>query len=258
MADSRAKAKGAIMNRIFEDYEAMSRAAAELFAECARRAIHLHGRFIVALSGGDTPRRKFEMLAQPPLRDSVDWARVEVFWSDERCVAPDDLRSNARSARRRLLDHVPVAADRIHPVECFDSPRQAAVEYEHRIRRIFKEQPPKFDLIFLGLGRDGHTASLFPYSEVLGDTHRWVREIRTAASEPDRVSFTPLLINQAAVVAFLVSGEQKSAVVREVQLGPRDPERLPAQSIRPLSGTTIWLLDRAAASCLDAAAPGDA
>ncbi len=240
------------MNRIFDDYETMSRAAAELFSQCARQAIQDRGRFRVALSGGNTPKRTFEILAQPPLCDSVDWTRVEVFWSDERCVPPDDPRSNARSARRRLLERVPVAADRIHPIECVDSPRQAAAAYENLIRGILKKEPPQFDLIFLGLGQDGHTASLFPYSLILDEGRCWVREVMD--SDPARVSFTPILINQASVVAFLVSGKEKSAVLQEIQQGPRNPERLPAQKIRPVDGETIWLLDRAAASGLDAAA----
>jgi 6-phosphogluconolactonase len=238
------------MNRIFDDYETLSRAAAELFAECACKALQNNGRFIVALSGGDTPKRAYEILALAPLCDSIDWSRAEVFWSDERCVSPDDPRSNARTARRRLLDRVPIPAGRIHPIECVDSPMQAAAEYENQIRGVFGEDPPRFDLILLGLGQDGHTASLFPYNDILEDTHRWVRGVQTGTSQPDRVSFTPVLINQAAVVAFLVSGEQKSAIVREIQQGPREPKRLPAQNMRPLYGTIIWLLDRAAASRL--------
>jgi 6-phosphogluconolactonase len=241
------------MNRIFKDYETLSRAAAELFAECARRAVQNHGRFVVALSGGNTPKRAFEILALAPLRDSIDWSRIEVFWSDERCVPPGDSRRNSLSARRRLLDRVPIPADRIHPIEGLDSPSQAAAEYENQIRGIFGENPPHFDLIFLGLGQDGHTASLFPYSDILEDKHRWVRGVQAGESQPDRVSFTPVLINQAAVVAFLVSGEQKSSIVREIQLGPREPNRLPAQNIRSQYGKTVWLLDRKAASCLEAA-----
>lgn len=240
------------MNRIFDDYEALSRFAAELFAESARHAIHHRGRFVVALSGGDTPQRAFEILAQAPLRDAVEWSRLEVFWSDERCVPRDDPRSNAHNARLRLLDHVPVPEERMHPIECADSPMRAARQTEIQIRAIFGEAPPRFDLIFLGVGTDGHTASLFPGSDLLNETRRWVREVQTAASKPDRVSFTPVLINQADWVVFLVSGSRKSAIVREIQQGPREPRRLPAQSIRPATDRTLWLLDRAAASGLAA------
>ncbi|MEJ2637953.1 MAG: 6-phosphogluconolactonase [Desulfosarcinaceae bacterium] len=237
--------------RVYDDFEALSRAAGELFAEIAGEAIAERGRFVVALSGGNTPQRMFELLALPPLRDAVDWARLEVFWGDERCVPADDSRNNARSARKRLLDRVPIPPDQIHPIECTFSPARAAVDYEDRIRRVFSTGAPRFDLIFLGLGKDGHTASIFPGSEIVHDAQRWVREVETAASEPDRVSFTPFLINQAAVAAFLVSGGEKSGVVREVRRCPEAPLRLPAQRIAPLDGRLIWMLDRAAAGDLD-------
>jgi 6-phosphogluconolactonase len=240
-----------IENRIYDDYEALSRAAAALFTECAREALRDHQNFRVALSGGKTPARMFALLAAAPLRDEVPWSRVQVFWGDERWVPLDDERSNAGQARRQLLDRVPLPADQVNPMVCGASPAEAALAYEERIHRQFGHQPPCFDLIFLGLGTEGHTASLFPGSDLISETQRWVREVPHGPAGLSRVSFTPLLINRAAAVAFLVSGENKAETVRAIQQGPRQPEHYPAQSIRPAKGRLIWLLDRAAAARLN-------
>jgi 6-phosphogluconolactonase len=236
-----------IENRIFDDYEALSRAAAALFIECARETIQDRLHFRVVLSGGQTPARLFALLAASPLCEEVPWSRVQVFWGDERCVPPDDERSNAGQARRLLLDRVPLTADQVFPMVCDASPAEAALAYEQKLRRLFGSRPPRFDLIFLGLGSDGHTASLFPGSDLLGEAHRWVREATGGPGGLGRVSMTPLLINQAAVVAFLVSGAKKAGAVRAVQQDPREPRRYPAQAIGPAKGRLIWLMDKAAA-----------
>jgi 6-phosphogluconolactonase len=244
--------EGGIENRIYDDYDALSRAAAALFTECAREALQDRQNFRVVLSGGETPARMFALLADSPLREEVPWSRLQVFWGDERCVPAEDPRSNAGRARRELLDRVPLMDDRIFPMACEASPAKAALAYEAQLQRLFGGQPPRFDLLFLGLGSDGHTASLFPDSDLLGEPHRWVREVPTGSGDPDRVSLTPVLINQAALVAFLVSGEKKADTVRAVQQGPRQPLRYPAQAIQPVNGRLIWLLDRAAAARLHA------
>jgi 6-phosphogluconolactonase len=244
-------AETGIENRIYDDYEALSRAAAALFTECAREALRDHQDFRVALSGGKTPARLFELLAAAPLRDEVPWSRVQVFWGDERWVPLDDERSNAGQTRRQLLDRVPLAADRIYPMACGATPAAAALAYEEQIRRQFGSRPPCFDLIFLGLGTEGHTASLFPGSDLIAESQRWVREVPRGPAGLARVSFTPLLINQAAVVAFLVSGDDKAATVRAVQQGPCQPGHYPAQAIQPTNGRLLWLLDRAAAARLN-------
>jgi len=239
------------MNRIFDDYESLSAAAAEFLSVCAQSAVNERGRFVVALSGGSTPARMLEILATAPLRDAVPWTRLHVFWGDERCVPPEDRRSNAGQARRIVLDRVPVVDQQIHFMDGRTSPSEAAAACETQILRLFGGAPPRFDLIFLGLGTDGHTASLFPGSDLLTETQRWVRAVPTSAGAPDRVSFTPALINQAAVVAFLVSGAKKADAVRAIQQGPRKPLHLPAQTTRPVNGKLIWLLDQAAAARLD-------
>ncbi|MCB2187937.1 MAG: 6-phosphogluconolactonase [Deltaproteobacteria bacterium] len=235
------------MNQIFADYEALSRGAAEFFVAEAREALASRGVFRVALSGGNTPERMFAILAAPPLSAQVAWDRVAVFWSDERCVPPTDERRNSLHARRAWLDRAPAAEAQVHPVDCQDDPGRAARAYELAITARFAGEAPRFDLIFLGLGADGHTASLFPGHDQAGDAGRLVREILTGPGEVDRVTFTPGLLNQARVVAFLVSGPEKAQVVREIQEGPRDPGRRPAQLVQPSPGRLVWLLDRAAA-----------
>jgi 6-phosphogluconolactonase len=237
--------------RIFDDPEALSRGAADFFTAAARDAVAARGRFSVALSGGSTPRRTYEILAQPSFRDRVDWARAHIFWGDERCVDPEDPRSNARLARELLLHHVPVPAGQVHPMDCLPDPREAARRYEAMLQSFFAGGEPRFDLILLGLGEDGHTASLFPGAPALAEAERWVAEVYVAEQDLHRLTLTAAFINRAATVAFLVAGAAKAAVVREVIAGPRDPRRLPAQLIQPEPGELHWLLDKAAAGALN-------
>ncbi len=238
------------MIRIFDDPEALSLGAAEFFADTARDAVAARGRFSVALSGGSTPRRTYETLARPSFRDRVDWARTHVFWGDERCVDLDDPRRNALMAQEALLRHVPVPAGQVHPMDCLPDPREAARRYEALLRNFFTGGEPRFDLILLGLGENGHTASLFPGAAVLAEAARWVAEVYVAEPDLHRLTLTAPFINRAATVAFLVAGAAKAAVVREVIAGPRDPRRLPAQLIRPEPGELHWLLDKGAAGAL--------
>jgi 6-phosphogluconolactonase len=208
------------------------------------------GRFSVALAGGATPRRTYELLAAPPLRDQAPWDRVHVFWGDERCVPLNDSRSNARLAKAAWLDHVPIPGDQIHPMNCALDPAAAARHYEAQLREFFAGQPPRLDLVLLGLGEDGHTASLFPGTMVLAEVERWAAAVSVAEQDLYRVTLTAPLINQAAMVAFLVAGDAKAGVLREVLHGLRDPERLPAQLIQPQNGALRWLVDLAAAGSL--------
>ena len=175
------------MIKVFADLQALSHAAAWLFAEEAARAIEARGRFSVLLAGGETPRRTYEILARPPLRDMVPWERVHIFWGDERYVPPNDPRSNAGKARQALLDHVLVPAANIHPIPFRSSPRESAVEYEDILRAFFSAGPPRFDLVFLGLGENGHTASLFPGTSAAAERDRWVTEVYVA-EQGDRKS----------------------------------------------------------------------
>jgi 6-phosphogluconolactonase len=239
------------MIRIFQDNEALSLGAAKLFADCAREAVEGKGTFCAALSGGHTPRRVYELLAQSPLRDRVDWGRTEIFWGDERCVPADDNRNNSKMAFENLLNHVPVPSQRIHPIHCDKQPEKSAARYERLLEKFFGGRPVRFDLIFLGLGENGHTASLFPETAVLKNHERLVSVVQVEGEDFCRVTLTPRAINDAAVVAFLVAGASKASIVREVILGRRDPYRLPAQLVQPLEGKILWLLDRKAASRLE-------
>jgi 6-phosphogluconolactonase len=238
------------MIQTYGDLEAVSRAAAELFAARAVAAVRDRGRFGVALAGGNTPRRTYALLAQPPLRDTVPWHEVHVFWGDERCVPPDDPRSNYRMAREALLDRVPLPASQVHPMRGVGDPDEAADEYERELRRFFPAPRPRFDLVLLGMGDNAHTASLFPGLPVLEERTRWVAAVYIAELQMHRLTLTAQAINQAASVAFLVAGADKAQPLAQVLHGPRDPLRLPAQLIQPVDGELLWLVDEAAAARL--------
>ena len=241
------------MIQIYSNQEALSFGAARLFVRQAGLACKDRGRFSVALSGGRTPQRTYELLAQPPFRDQVAWSQTHVFWGDERCVPPEDPRSNARMARLLLLEQVPIPPHQIPPISCGRSPQEAAQDYEDLLRSFFGKGPPRLDLIFLGLGEDGHTASLFPQTPVLKEGERWAAEIYLSQQDLYRVTLTPPLINQAAVVAFLVGGATKAPILKEVLEGPPHPHRYPARLIHPSSGRLQWLVDKEAASQLSRA-----
>lgn len=238
------------MISVHPDREALGRAAAGLIAETAARAVAARGRCAILLAGGETPRRAYELLADEPLRDRVPWGQVHLFWGDERCVPADDPRSNARMARQALLDRVPVPAGQVHPIAGDRDPRLAATEYETLLRRFFAGAP-RFDLVLLGLGSDGHTASLFPGSPALHERERWTAVARRPGEEIDRITLTPAAINQAELVVFLVAGDDKASVLHEVLDMEPDPNRRPARMIRPASGQVHWLVDRAAARLLE-------
>lgn len=238
--------------------EALADAAAARFATAAADAVRARGSFVVALSGGTTPRRMYERLAAPPYVDGVPWPHVHILWGDERCVPPDDAASNVRMAREALLDHVAIAPEHVHRIRGEVEPADAAASYERTLRRLLgtPHGPPRtvpgarIDLVLLGLGEDGHTASLFPRVIGEGDGDAWTAAVHAAggvAGSPWRVTLMPHVINAAAEVLFLVAGASKAAIVRRVLDGPRRPDALPAQRIAPTDGRLEWLLDAAAA-----------
>ncbi len=241
--------------RIYPGMEELSHAAAQLFVHTARRALDRSGRFAVVLSGGHTPELTYRLLGQEPSRSQVDWQKIHVFWGDERCVSRDDFRNNARMAFHALLDHVPIPPNQVHPVPSEQAPEQAAAHYEMVLREFFQDLPGGFDLVFLGLGDNGHTASLFPHTPILEEQDRWVKEVYLAEQDMYRISLTARLINRAATVAFLVSGKNKSGVLRQVLLEPPQPQELPAQLIHPLDGEMVWFVDRDAARELPGQTP---
>jgi len=239
----------------FPDDEALAARAFALFVEAAREAVQARGRFLVALTGGSGPVKAYERLAQAP--DAVEWTKSFVFLGDERFVPPDDERSNDRQARRCLLDHVPVPEAQVFPVPTTTAnPAQAALEYATTLARVFGVSPggppPVFDLILLGLGDDGHCASLFPGFPTLSVTDRWVVSSPPGTLPPpvDRVTLTFPVLNAARRVVFLVNGEKKAAAVRDIFEGGASPRQHPAAGVRPTNGTLTWLLDKAAAGLL--------
>jgi 6-phosphogluconolactonase len=241
------------MVTMYDDLEAVSLAAAGLFAVEARRAAAGEGRFDVLLSGGATPRRCYELLGDEPLKSTIPWDKVQLFWGDERHVPHDDPRSNFAMVRDALLQRVPLSRDQVHPIPYAASAAASALAYEELLQEHFHPAPPRFHLAFLGLGDNGHTASLFPGTPVLNETVRWVREVYVAEQDLYRVTLTPPLLNSAALVAFLVSGAEKAGILRQVLEGAHDPQRIPAQLIRPAQGRVLWLVDRPAAQLLSQA-----
>ena len=235
------------MIRVFNDYEALSRGAAEVFAELANQAITSNGCFNVVLSGGHTPLRMYEVLAAKPFRQKVRWESVHVFWGDERCVPAGDPRSNAWMARQTLLNHVSIPASHVHTIHSNLSAGLAAFQYETDLRNFFSGRPPTFDLILLGLGENAHTASLFPHIPALDEREQWVEDMYVAEQGMYRVALTAPLINQAHQVIFLVSGAEKAFALQDVLEGMYRPHELPAQLIRSRGVHPVWLVDKAAA-----------
>jgi 6-phosphogluconolactonase len=236
--------------RIFTDTESLSQAAATIFVETAREAIDRRGVSRISLSGGSSPRRMYSILAERSRRNMVDWRQLQFYWGDERCVPPEDLNSNYHTARDLLLSQVPVPPQNIYRVRTELEPELAAQDYALALGR-HAEPPlrwPRFDLVLLGLGDDGHTASLFPNASV--DPGTATVAVRPAVADPPgwRVSLTPDVFNSARRIVFLVEGARKSAIVASVLYGAFQPDVLPAQLIRPTDGELIWLMDSGAAA----------
>ena len=230
---------------------ALAEAAAGRFVAAAGEAIASRGQFIVALSGGSTPRDTYLRLATEALASSVMWSRVQVLWGDERCVPPHDVESNYRMARETLLDRVPIPAANVHRIHGEDDPPTAAGVYEATLRALLRTPAgARIDLVLLGLGEDGHTASLFPGSAAVHEQTRWVLAARAPAAAVWRITLTPAVINAAAEVLFLVSGGAKAGILRRVLEGPHRPQELPAQAIAPSNGRVRWCVDAAAAADL--------
>lgn len=238
-----------IMIRVHSDYEALSLSAARLIVELANQAVSQHGSFSLALAGGNSPRRLYELLSATPYREGMPWESMHVFWGDERCVAVDDPRRNERMARQLLLDRVPLLPVQIHPISALLAAEQAAAQYELELRSFFDGHTPGLDLILLGMGEDGHTASLFPHSPVLREADRWVTAVHLNDSQPDRVTLTAPFINLAGRVVLFVSGAEKAPALQKVLEGPYRPDDYPAQLIHPLI-PPIWLIDKAASQKL--------
>lgn len=239
------------------DAAALARRAAQYLVEMVAEAADARGHARVAISGGSTPRAAFQLMADPHerLRAAMPWDRLDLYWVDERCVPPDHPDSNYRMTREALLDHVPLPAAHVHRMEGELDPAAAASRYESELRNGFRlegAESPRFDLIQLGMGPDGHTASLFPHTTAIHEMGRLVTANHVAQMDSWRITLTWPVINHASSVFFLIAGADKAERVREVFTGSRDPERLPSQLIWPSSGILTLFLDKAAAALLPA------
>ena len=236
--------------RVWQSEVALAEATAKYMVELAKYSIETNGRFVMSLSGGHTPNQLFTLLSKPPISDQILWIKTFIFWGDERCVPLTSEQNNAQVAKKLLLNQVNIPLSNIYPIPVELSPEEAAKSYEFAIKNFFGADPLRFDLILLGLGENGHTASLFPDSEVLFDDTHLVKEVFVAAQKMFRITMTANLINQASNIIFLVAGEGKAEILNTVLNAPYHPEKYPAQLIQPADGNLFWFVDTKAATLL--------
>jgi 6-phosphogluconolactonase len=237
--------------KVFQTIDTLNIAAANLIIEIANKAIKERGRFLISLSGGQTPVQLYSLLTQPFFSNQIPWEKTFVFWGDERCVASSDERNNAHQAKSILLDRIDIPTSNIYPIPVSLSPSQAAAEYEKELKIFFGKGPMKFDLVLLGLGENGHTASLFPGMKVIDEQAEGIREVYLKDEKMHRVTMTAPLINQAHNVLFLVTGGEKAMVLEKVLTTSYQPDEYPAQLIKPVNGELYWFIDQASASLIN-------
>jgi 6-phosphogluconolactonase len=234
---------------VFDTPEQVARAAAERFVNYGVASIGDHGSFAVALAGGSTPRRTYELLGADEFKSRIDWSRVHLFFGDERMVSPDSLESNYRMANDALISRVAIPAKNVHPINGEKAPAESAQLYEDELKDFFGAVDwPQFDLVGLGLGEDGHTASLFPDSDALNEKTKWIVATNHPKTGQDRITVSLPVIDHAARVTFMVTGKEKAATLARVLRSDSAEGKLPAQKVRPVNGILEWLIDRAAAS----------
>ncbi|MBL0309680.1 MAG: 6-phosphogluconolactonase [Bacteroidetes bacterium] len=235
---------------VFKTAAALAYATADLIVEISKQAVESRGKFIISLSGGTTPEYLYTLLAKPPYRDQIPWNKTFIFWGDERFVPSNNKLNNANMAKALLLDQINIPTINIYPIPVDLEPEKAAKEYASRISKFFGKDTPRFDLIFLGLGENGHTASLFPGSDVVFENTQLVREVFVAEQHMFRITMTPPLINKAHNIVFLVEGENKAEILKTVLSGPQQPDKYPAQVINAEDGNLYWFVDKKAAALL--------
>jgi 6-phosphogluconolactonase len=234
---------------IFPNAGAVAAALADAIIAYGQTAMADRGRFRMALSGGNTPRAAYELLAQEPRSDALPWSDVFVYFGDERCVEPNDEQSNYRMAEKAFLSALPIPPANVHRMRGEMEPAVAAAQYAEILRADLGE-PPRFDLMLLGLGPDGHTASLFPGTPPDTDSDALVRAVYSQSQAMWRITVTPKVINAARAVVFAAEGPEKAAILATVLHGEYDPTKYPAQIVAPESGPPIWIVDTLAASML--------
>jgi len=230
----------------------LARRGAEIFSRTARESVGARGRFAVALSGGSTPRGMHRLLGKEPFLSDIPWDRTDIFWVDERFVPPNNPASNYGTAEKDLLDRVPIPSGQIHPVPTASPPDIGALLYQKELMNYFKSERNTsfhFDLIVLGIGTDGHTASLFPGQSSLDEKEKWVVAVKGGKPNVIRLTLTYPVLNSGRCIVFLACGKKKADIVKKAL---KDNEsKFPAQRIQPLEGKLFWLLDREAASLLE-------
>lgn len=232
--------------KVYDTPAAVARALAQTFADEAAHATATHDRFTVSLAGGTTPKAAYALLAQAPFAGAIDWAKVEIFFGDERCVPADSDQSNYKTANDAFMRAVGIPVQRIHRMRGEDDPSAAAAAYREVLIETLGPMP-RFDLVMLGMGPDGHTASLFPGADPLTDNGDMVRAVYSDSQQQWRITLTPAVLNAARKVVFAAEGSGKAQTLKAVREGPYNPTSYPSQIIAPTSGQLTWLVDRAAA-----------
>jgi 6-phosphogluconolactonase len=234
---------------ICKDANDLSMQAATWIAAMIRQTLETQDRFTIALSGGSTPQKLHGLLSSYPYKEEIEWSKLHIFWGDERAVPIEDERNNAKMAFDTLLDKVDVPMQQIHVMRTDISPEASAEEYEKVLQKYFDESGFTFDLVLLGMGDDGHTLSLFPGTPVVHTQDKWVTSFFLQAQDMYRITLTAPLVNRAARVAFLTTGANKSAALKQVLEGEYNPDKYPSQIIKPI-GELHWFVDKDAAAGL--------
>jgi len=235
---------------IFKSVGQLNEAVATLMVEVARTAISERGRFSISLSGGNTPQKLYAFLASEQFRNNIDWQKTHVFWGDERCLPLDDERNNAHEAKLIFLNKINIPSENVHIIQVNYSPAEAAEMYEAEISSFFGDQPKQFDLMLLGLGENGHTASLFPHTDVLYEKIPGVKAVYIEDQQMFRVTMTAPLINLSRLILFLVGGKEKAEMVKNIIHGDHLPQEYPAQLINAGAEQVLWFVDEEAASLI--------
>ncbi|MFI5154933.1 MAG: 6-phosphogluconolactonase [Chitinophagales bacterium] len=234
---------------VYDSPEQMSAAAASWICSLIGDTLKRKKRFSIVLSGGNTPKSVYQLFASSPLRESIEWNRLDFFWGDERFVPFEDERNNARMAYDMLLNHIQVSANQVHPMRTDIPPNASVAHYEKILKDYFEETRDKgFDLVLLGMGDDGHTLSLFPGTAVVHEEKAWVSAFFLESQDMFRITLTKHLVNLSAQVLFMTTGHGKSHALKEVIEGKYKPDLYPAQVIFPLDGELHWFVDKAAAA----------
>lgn len=236
---------------ISKDINELSSQFAQWLVAYIKETLSKQDRFTIALSGGNTPKKLYQLLASDEYKKQIDWKKLHFFWGDERYVSTDDERSNIKMAFESLLDHVPIIPEQVHVIKTNIDPQDSAALYEELLHSYFDEWPHTFDLVLLGLGDNAHTLSLFPgYDAIIREHKKWVAAFYLKEQEMFRITLTAPVVNQAARVVYLVSGGDKAAAVYHILSGEHDPDLYPAQIIQPFNSELYWFCDNAAAADL--------